>query len=283
MKVIVAKQGGFCFGVKRATQIAFEAAEKKTGSTYSLGPIIHSPQVVRSLEEMGVKVLSDTDGVQEGTVIIRSHGVTEGELEKIHQQGLTILDATCPFVKKAQGYVKLLSESGYDVVVIGDADHPEVKGLVSFAKGRVFVVSSSDEAAELPQLKKIGIVAQTTQSFENFRAIVSICLDKGSEVRVYDTICDATTVRQDEARDLCVGVDQMIVIGGLDSANTRRLAEICHEILPGTHHVESIEQLDPAWFSGCSTVGVTAGASTPKWLIDEVVCYIKGLPQDKKD
>jgi 4-hydroxy-3-methylbut-2-enyl diphosphate reductase len=283
MKVIVAKHCGFCFGVKRATQIAFEAAEKASGNTYSLGPIIHSPQVVERLEKMGVKVLQDTSELKEGTVIIRSHGVTESEMEKISQQGLELVDATCPFVKKAQGFVKLLSDSGYDVVVVGDPDHPEVEGLLSYAKGRVFVVSSVSAAAALPQLHKIGIVAQTTQSFENFRSIVSECLNKGSEIRVFDTICDATTVRQDEAKELAASVDVMIVIGGVNSANTRRLAEICHSIQPGTHHVESVDQLDPAWFSIGDIVGVTAGASTPKWLIDEVVSRIKGINGDKKD
>ncbi len=283
MKVIVAKLGGFCFGVKRATKIAFKAAESSSGSTYSLGPIIHSPQVVRRLEDLGVKVMHDTECLDEGTVIIRSHGVTENELIKARQQGLNVVDATCPFVKKAQGYVKLLSDTGYDVVVVGDADHPEVEGLVSFAKGKVFVVSSAESAAALPQLNKIGIVAQTTQSFENFRSIVSECLEKGSEIRIYDTICDATTVRQDEARALSGRVDHMIVIGGVNSANTRRLAEICQAIQPATYHIESVEQIDPAWFVAGGTVGITAGASTPKWLIDEVVSYIKGMNEDKKD
>ena len=276
MKVILAKQAGFCFGVKRATQMAFEAAGKDQ-KTYTLGPIIHSPQVVNKLEEMGVKVLNNLDSMESGTIIIRSHGVASGEISEAVQKKLEIVDATCPFVKKAQEHVKRLSETGYGVVVVGDADHPEVQGIVSYGGDKVFVVGSGEEVAKLPKMNKIGIVAQTTQSFENLKNVVSECLLRGGEIRVFNTICDATAVRQEEAKQLAGQVDCMLVVGGFNSANTRRLSEVCAELQPRTHHIETASEIDPAWFEGVERVGVTAGASTPKWIIDEVMNKIEEL------
>jgi len=281
MELILAKQAGFCFGVKRATQMAFEAADKG-GETYTLGPIIHSPQVVARLEEMGVKAIKDVDGVDQGTVIIRSHGVAAGELESVISRCLEVVDATCPFVKKAQEHVASLSAAGYDVVVVGDADHPEVQGIVSYATGKVYVVASGEEAERLPRMAKIGVVAQTTQSFENLKNVVTACLGKGGEIRVYHTICDATAVRQEEAKRLAGQVDCMIVIGGYNSANTKRLAEVCKELLPRTHHIEIAGQLDASWFDGVEKVGITAGASTPKWLIDEVIDRVREIDGEKR-
>jgi len=276
MKIILAKRAGFCFGVKRATQMAFEAAGKDK-KTYTLGPIIHSPQVVNRLEEMGVNVLKNLDSMATGTIIIRSHGVAAHEIDEAQAKKLEIIDATCPFVKKAQEHVKSLSDSGYSVIVVGDADHPEVQGIVSYGGEKVFVVGSGDEVRQLPKMNKIGVVAQTTQSFENLRNVVSECLLRGGEIRVFNTICDATAVRQEEAKELARQVDCMLVVGGFNSANTRRLAEVCKELQPRTHHIETAEEIDSSWFKGVETVGVTAGASTPKWIIDEVVSRIEGL------
>ncbi|MRR36147.1 4-hydroxy-3-methylbut-2-enyl diphosphate reductase [bacterium] len=276
MEIILAKRAGFCFGVKRATQMAFEAAEEG-GETYSLGPIIHSPQVVKRLDELGVKVIRSIDEIVDGTIIVRSHGVTSEELEAAVRKQLDVVDATCPFVKKAQENVQSLSEAGYDVVVVGDADHPEVQGIVSYAKGKVYVVGTEEEATRLPKMKKIGIVAQTTQSFENLKHVVLECLVKGAEIRIFNTICDATAVRQHEAMSLAREVDCMIVIGGYNSANTKRLAEVCTELQPRTHQIETAQEIDPSWFEGVARVGVTAGASTPKWLIDEVIERIRGF------
>jgi 4-hydroxy-3-methylbut-2-enyl diphosphate reductase len=281
IQIILAKRAGFCFGVKRATQIAFEAAERG-GNTFTLGPIIHSPQVVQRLEDMGVKVIDSPSDQEGGTLIIRSHGVTAEELNEAVQRELEVIDATCPFVKKAQEHVKSLSLAGYEVVVVGDADHPEVQGIVSYASGRVHVVGSGEQAVKLPSMRKIGVVAQTTQSIENLKSVVLACLTKGGEIRVFNTICDATAVRQEEAKELARTVDCMVVIGGYNSANTKRLAEVCAELRPKTHHIETADQLDPQWFAGVSKVGVTAGASTPKWLIDEVMDRIEDIIQDKK-
>ncbi|TSK05864.1 MAG: 4-hydroxy-3-methylbut-2-enyl diphosphate reductase [Geobacter sp.] len=281
MEVILAKHAGFCFGVKRATHLAFDAADRG-GDTYTLGPIIHSPQVVQRLEEMGVKSVESVEEVENGgTIIIRSHGVASSELEAAVQAELEVVDATCPFVKKAQEHVATLSKEGYDVIVVGDAVHPEVQGIVSYATGRVYVVSSGKEVDRLPRMAKMGVVAQTTQSFEHLNDVVASCLERGGETRVYNTICDATAVRQYETKKLAGEVDCMIVIGGFNSANTKRLAQICRELLPRTHHIETAGQIDPAWFEGVSRVGVTAGASTPKWLIDEVIARISAIDEDK--
>lgn len=276
MKVLLAKRAGFCFGVKRATQMAFEAADiNKT--TYTLGPIIHSPQVVHKLEDLGVKVLDNLDKMDSGTIIIRSHGVASHEIDEAINKKLEIVDATCPFVKKAQEHVKSLSEAGYCVVVVGDADHPEVQGIVSYGGDKIFVVGSGEEVKQLPKMNKIGVVAQTTQSFENLKNVVSECLLRGGEIRVFNTICDATAVRQEEAKELACQVDCMLVVGGLNSANTRRLSEVCAEIQPKSYHIETADEININWFDDVETVGVTAGASTPKWIIDEVVQKVEEI------
>ncbi len=270
MEIILAKSAGFCFGVKRATNMAFDAASQH-GKICSHGPIIHSPQMVEKLKEQGVDVVSDIDDITSGAVIVRSHGVTANELHQILDKELEIVDATCPFVKKAQDYAKLLSEQGYSVVLAGEAEHPEVQGIVSYAqKGEVYTVASLEEAEKLPRIKKIGVVAQTTQSYDNFCQIVEACLSKCQELRVFNTICDATTVRQEEASVIAGQVDLMLVIGGYNSANTSRLARICQDIQPRSHHVETAAEIDFSWFENIGKVGITAGASTPQWIIDEV-------------
>jgi 4-hydroxy-3-methylbut-2-en-1-yl diphosphate reductase len=271
MKIVLAQRAGFCFGVKRAATMAFEAAEEHR-QICSLGPIIHSPQLVKKLEEKGVEVVGRVADIHGGAVIIRSHGVTAGEMQEIIDRGLTVIDTTCPFVKKAQDHAALLGREGYGVVIVGEKDHPEVQGIVSFVgDGEVFVVSDRAQAEHLPRRSKLGVVAQTTQSFDNLRQVTAICLEKSKELRVFNTICDATLVRQNEAMAIAREVDLMLVIGGRNSANTSRLTSICAEIQPHTHHLETAGQMEASWFAGVASVGVTAGASTPRWLIEEVV------------
>ena len=277
MEIILAKSAGFCFGVKRATQMAFEAASKHE-NICSLGPVIHSPQVVKGLAEQGVKVVSKVEDIPPGSVIVRSHGITSEEMEKIHESNLTIVDATCPFVKKAQEYAARLSDEGYTVVIVGEMAHPEVQGIVSYAgEALIHVVADAQQASTLPRMKKVGIVAQTTQLYENLKDIMDVCLAKSQELRIYNTICDATSVRQNEAREIALEVDLMFVIGGHASANTSRLAGICREIQPRTWHIETMEEIEPEWFASVNKVGITAGASTPRWLIDEVLARITEL------
>lgn len=275
MEIILAKAAGFCFGVKRATSMAFHEAEAGGSDTYTLGPIIHNPQMVDKLSSAGVGMKRDIEDIKHGTVIIRSHGVTRQEMERAGEKGLRIVDATCPFVKKAQDLTDLLREQDYFVVIVGDEEHPEVKSIISYGGKDVIVIDSPEKAKVLPKKKKIGIVAQTTQSFDNFKAIVNECLGKAGELRVFNTICGATAIRQDQSSDIAREVDCMIVVGGYSSANTKRLAEICKEIQPNTHHIEVANELAPEWFKGVSRVGVSAGASTPDWVIDEVIEKIK--------
>jgi 4-hydroxy-3-methylbut-2-en-1-yl diphosphate reductase len=277
MEIVLAKSAGFCFGVKRATQIAFDAAEEHS-HICSLGPIIHSPQVVDKLAERGVEVVARVEDIPGGAVIIRSHGVTAGEIQAILDRDLIMVDATCPFVKKAQEYAARLAAEGYSVVIVGEAEHPEVQGIVSYAaSGNVRVVANASQAESLPRLGRVRIVAQTTQAFENLRQVADICMEKSQELRIFNTICDATAVRQNEAREIARQVDVMLVIGGFNSANTSRLAHICREILPATYHLETAEEIEGGWFVGVQRVGITAGASTPRWLIDDVVSRVTEL------
>jgi 4-hydroxy-3-methylbut-2-en-1-yl diphosphate reductase len=277
INILLARSAGFCFGVKRATRMAFDAAESHDGIC-SLGPIIHSPQLVRKLEEKGVVVVDEVKDIPEGAVIIRSHGVTSGELEEINARHLEVVDATCPFVKSAQDHATLLSREGYGVVLVGESEHPEVQGILSYAEGSdVYVVSDPAQAEAIPRRKRLGIIAQTTQSFETLRQVADICMKKCQELRIFNTICDATSVRQQEAREIARQSDLVLVIGGFNSANTTRLAQICTEIQPRTHHIETVEELRKEWFVGVETVGITAGASTPRWLIDEVIQMVESI------
>jgi len=274
MEIVLAKSAGFCFGVRRATQMAFEAAAEHK-HICSLGPVIHSPQVVKRLAEQGVTVVTDVEDIPPGSVIVRSHGVTLEEMNRIQEKNLTIVDATCPFVKKAQEFAAGLSEEGYTVVIVGEMEHPEVQGIVSYSgETVVHVVADAEQALALPRMKKVGIVAQTTQLYENLKEIMDVCLTKSQELRVFNTICDATSVRQNEAREIARSVELMIVIGGHASANTSRLARICREIQSQTWHIETPEEIHSGWFDGVTKVGVTAGASTPRWLIDEVIARV---------
>lgn len=277
MEILLAKSAGFCFGVTRAIKLASETASESARIS-SLGPIIHSPQLVAKLAEQGVDVVADVEQIDTAAVIIRSHGASAEEIERIRERGLAIVDATCPFVKKAQEDAALLSRESYTVVVVGEAEHPEVQGIVSYAAaGKVHVVANQEQAGALPHLGKVGIVAQTTQSLENLQQVAAACLQRCSELRVFNTICDATKVRQDEAREIAGQVDLMLVIGGYNSANTTRLARICREIQANTFHIETAEQVEGCWLDGAVRVGVTAGASTPRWLIEEVIARVKLL------
>ncbi len=270
MEILLAKSAGFCFGVKRATQMAFDAADNYR-SLQSLGPLIHSPQMVKKLEDRGIRVCRRVEEADGDAIVVRSHGVTSQDFESLRNCGKAIVDATCPFVTKAQEYAVELSREGYMVVLVGEAHHPEVQGIVSYATGDVVVVASAEEATKLAKSRKIGIIAQTTQSIENFRSIVGVCLEKTRQLKIFNTICDATSVRQEEAVSIAGQVDLMLVVGGYNSANTTRLADLCRERGTQTYHVETADEIDPVWFKDVKNVGLTAGASTPQFLIDEIM------------
>lgn len=268
LEVILADYLGFCYGVKRAIKIARENAAPD-GSACTLGPIIHNPQMVERLKEEGVGTIDRLDDLKRGKVIIRSHGVGPETYERAEAMGLECVDATCPHVKKAQLSAKELAEEGRFVVIVGEKEHPEVHSIVQWAGGNVAVIETVAEAASLPNASRLGIISQTTFSGERFQEIVSALLDKSRDIRVMRTICTATDQRQRAARELASKVDVMLVIGGKNSANTTRLAQLCAKICR-TYHIETAEELRPAWFDNIEKIGITAGASTPDWIIKEV-------------
>lgn len=277
MKLLVAKSAGFCFGVKRAMDMAVEAVQTHPKALYTLGPLIHNPQAVQSLEQLGIQVRERVENISKGAVILRSHGVSLQELRKAKEKRLRIIDATCPIVKRAQLYAKFLQRHGYGLLIVGDALHPEVEAIRSYLDEGVVVVADVKKARRLGPWDKLGIIAQTTQSFTLFKEIVNVTLEKTKEVRVFNTICRATTIRQKEAVEIARKVDSMIVVGGYNSGNTQRLAAICKEIQPRTYHIETAHELRSRWLAGRERIGLTAGASTPSWIIQEVEERIRRL------
>ena len=268
MEVILADDYGFCYGVKRAINIAKDSAEAGK-QVCTLGPIIHNPQMVNYLAQKGVKSVDLPEEMEKGKIIIRSHGVGPSIYEKIRDRGLELADATCPHVKKAQMSAKKLSEEGYKVVIIGEKNHPEVKSIKEWAGKNSLVLCTVDEASTIPSTSKLGIVAQTTFSGEEFNKIVSILLTKSHDIKILRTICTATDKRQSAAVKLAQVVDTMLVIGGRNSANTTRLAQLCTEHC-ATYHIETADELQNDWFKNVKKIGITAGASTPDWIIKEV-------------
>jgi (E)-4-hydroxy-3-methyl-but-2-enyl pyrophosphate reductase len=275
MTVFVVKKAGFCFGVKRAIKIAFDVAKKKNEKVYTWGPLIHNPQVVEDLKKKGVYVVEDLREIKKGTLIIRSHGIHPKILERIKGKKIEVVDATCPFVKKAQNKAKLLSDQGYPVAVVGEADHPEVQGIIGYANDCALVINPTQTNEDFHKFKRLGVVAQTTLNIEAFRQVIGKLVEKVGELKVFNTICHATAQIQKATLELAEKVDLMIVVGGHNSANTTRLAKLCKRIGTPTHHIETARELQRGWFKGKTRVGVTAGTSTPDWLIRDVVKGIK--------
>jgi len=282
MKVQLARHAGVCYGVERALKLADEAAA--TGRpVHTLGPLIHNPQAVEALRARGVKVARTFDEAGAGILVIRTHGVDPAIIEAARLSGLEVVDATCPFVSSAQEAAQQLKADGYTVVIVGEADHPEVEGIVAYAGGDAIVVEEVGDIPALLPSRKVGIVVQTTQSLERLNQVVAGLLPRVSELKVHNTICSATGKRQSAAEELARGVDVMVVVGGHNSGNTTRLAEICRGVNPRVHHVETADELDPAWFDGASSVGVTAGASTPDEQMAGVVAAIEAMTDDVSD
>ena len=277
MKATVAKGAGFCFGVKRALKIAFEAARKGEGTVATLGPIIHNPQVVASLEEEGLRVVKSLDEVDGGTLVVRSHGLPRRVLDEAAARGMAIVDATCPFVKQAQDRAVQLEREGHTVVVVGEEDHPEVLSITGSLEKPAVVVNGTTSLADLPEATSYGVVCQTTQPQEHLSAVVTELLPKTRELKVFNTICEATFERQESALKQAQLVDVMIVVGGRNSANTRRLWELCREAGCDAYHIETADELEPQWFEGKEEVGITGGASTPQWIVDEVVAAVERI------
>lgn len=277
LEIRIAESAGFCWGVERALRLAGEAAAQGEAPVETLGPLIHNPGVVADLAERGVRVVGDLNEKTQGTVIIRSHGVERRVLEDLAGRALSVVDATCSFVKAAQEKAAGLHEAGYFVVVVGEPDHPEVRGILSYAGPGAIAVQTADELpAEFPSTR-VGVVAQTTQSSERVAAVVAALTPRVKEVRAYNTICGATEKRQRAAVAMARAVDLVVVVGGRSSGNTARLAELCARIQPRTYQVESPEEIRPEWLEGVGVAGVTAGASTPSEQIDAVIARLQEL------
>jgi len=269
MQLHIAKSAGFCFGVKRAMEMALKAAKRNSEQLHTLGPLIHNPQAVDHLKSLGIKVRNRIDKIPRGTVIFRSHGVSLGEWKRAKEKRLHIVDATCPIVKRAQVFANYLHHQGYSLLIVGEAHHPEVEAIKSYLDEGV-VVNDVKRLQKLGPWEKLGIIAQTTQSVTLFKEIIAACLEKAKEVRVFNTICHATMIRQKEALEIAKKVDCMMVVGGYNSGNTQRLAAICREIQPRTYHIETAKEINPRWLAKKDRIGLTAGASTPSWIIKQL-------------
>jgi 4-hydroxy-3-methylbut-2-enyl diphosphate reductase len=275
MEIIVAKRAGFCFGVKRAVDVTFELARSKEQGVYTFGPIIHNPQVIEKLKKEGVSPTENIHSHDIKTLIIRTHGVSPGVYEEIEQEGYQLVDATCPFVKKAQKYAQVLQKEGYQVAILGDREHPEVKALLGFAGGNALVINGREP---LTQMKgKVGLIVQTTQPVDTLKKVAGQLLDTVKELKVYNTICNSTRLRLEETKRLAALVDLLLVVGGKNSANTTQLAVLSKNICDKVYHIETAEELQRAWLQGVKKVGITGGASTPQWIIDNTIEKIKEI------
>jgi len=279
VEVHVAPNAGACFGVVRAIKLGHQATERsiKQGGTpvFSLGPLIHNPKVVNDLESRGMRPV-DAAAEAAGTVVLRSHGVRQEIEKELRERGVKIVDATCPLVKKPQRIAQSLGEKGYFLVLVGDANHPEVKGVLSYFGRPDYLVTYNPSTIDtIPaDVKKVGILAQTTIELKVLNEVIERCRARFSDVSVHNTICDATSIRQDEAIQLAAAADIMVVVGGKNSSNTNKLVKICRDQDTETYLIEELSEIDMTWFSGKKKIGVTGGASTPMEFVDQVGEYI---------
>lgn len=283
MQVIKATELGFCMGVRRAVDMMEEAAGD-LGPITSLGSTVHNPQVVQRLRDRGVEVIATIDAIDARPVAITAHGVGPSVLEALRGRGAHIVDTTCPIVTRAQQWAKKLTDEGFGVIVFGDPDHKEVRGILDWTNGKVVTMRSAEDLdAALPDWmpSRVGVLSQTTETAGHFARFVQKLLtthmERISELRVINTLCNATSSQQAATHDLAQQVDLMIVVGGRESANTRHLAEVAREQGVETYHVESAAEIEAPWLKDCERIGVAAGASTPDAVIDEVVARLYAL------
>ena len=276
-ELTIAKSAGFCFGVTRAVNMVYEAIEKENVPIYTYGPIIHNDEVVKDMEKKGVTVINNLDELsshEKGVMIIRSHGISKAEYDRIKNCGFEVLNATCPFVSKIHRYVEDYSSKGYDIIIVGSPKHPEVCGIKGWAdeKCHVTIINSPEDAENFTKnsTKKLCIVSQTTFNYNKFQDIVEIIAKKGYDITVLNTICNATEVRQTEARKVAQCSDVMIVIGDRHSSNTQKLFEICKNECKNTYYIQTSDEMDYTKIRSNNNVGITAGASTPNNIIEEV-------------
>jgi len=276
LKIILSKKMGFCFGVKKSVDLAKNALKEKKDNLYMLGSIINNPQVIKYFTKEGVKLVDNLDEIpEESTVITRAHGISPKMLKKAYQKKLSVVDTTCPYVKKVQKIAQYLHKKNYFIVVYGDKKHPEVLSLLDTIQNDALVINSIADTEKMITKKKIAFISQTTKNIYNFYELASALLNKTEELRIYNTICKSTTERQKSVLELSNEVDVMLVIGGKESANTTRLAEISKKQGVKTYHIETKNQLKYKWFHPEDKVGITSGASTPDWITNEVIDKLK--------
>lgn len=277
MKIVVAKHMGFCGGVRRAVEIAENAAASAEGQVQTWGPLIHNPQVVQRLQDKGVLVAERDADLKGAAFVISAYGVEHAVLDEARGRGMAVVDATCPVVTRAHTLTEKLAAEGYHVVVVGDHGHPEMVTLKELLGDRVTVVHTREEAAAVKVSGKLGVVSQTTQSEENFRQIVGDFALRVRELKVLNTLCPAITVRQEETDVMIPQIDALLVIGGHGSSNTTRLAEMGRARGLPTYHIETAAEISPAWFDGVETLGVVSGASTPMWIVEAIMLRLQEL------
>lgn len=281
MEVLVAKSAGFCFGVMRAVDQVYEQINMAEASPiYTYGPIIHNEIVVKDLEEKGVQIVEELEAfgqLEKGTVIIRSHGLSKKEYDFLADSGHHIVDATCPFVKKIHRIVSEKSRQGMQIIIAGNASHPEVVGICGWCEGPVYVVEGLEDFKKLPKsaISNACLVSQTTFHYDKFKILVDFILNMGYDISIVNTICNATQERQLEAAEVAASVDCMLVIGGSHSSNTQKLYEICKRVCNNTHYLQTVADVKAEWFVGAEKVGITAGASTPNNIIEEVQTHVR--------
>lgn len=263
-------------GVKRAMQIALETAKTETSKVYTCGPLIHNPQAIEYLKENGVETSNDWRSINEGTVIIRAHGMPAGNIEEMQIKNIKTVDATCPHVRTSQRKIQQYSDLGYFIFIVGDKDHPEILSLQSFAK-HFQIIGNLESAKAIPHQQKIMVIAQTTFNADEFVAISEVLKEKADEAVICNSICQATSLRQNEIKQLASEADAVVIVGGKSSANTRRLAQIASEICPNTQHVETENELDVNKLKDCERIAVSAGASTPDFITTRVIEYLEKL------
>jgi len=282
MKIEIAKTAGFCMGVRRAVELALEAPGKHTKPISTYGPLIHNPQVLSLFEEKGICVLTDIPETGSGTVLVRAHGIPPQDKQRLKEAGFNVVDATCPRVIRVQTIIRVHTRKGYSTIIVGDRDHPEVVGLMGFAGDSGFVVSTVEELSALPAFDKAIIVAQTTQNMQLFTHVKQWAAKTHPHYKTFDTICDSTEKRQAEVKELADRVDAIVVVGGKESGNTQRLAQIAGETGKPAFHVETDAQLKTCNLSRVERVGITAGASTPNWIIKSVYRELEKLPATRR-
>lgn len=281
MKIIIADNAGFCFGVKRAMDMSMEVLNENNDSIHSLGPLIHNRQAVDKLNRLGLRVANSIDEIENGKVIVRSHGIPYEIYEKISKMDLELIDCTCPYVKSIHKKVNEYWRKGYKIVIIGDKDHPEVIGINGWCNNEGIVINTEDEATNLPNLNKICIVSQTTNTLDKFNTLSKIVSQKSSNVEIFNTICNATNLRQSSCKEVAKKVEAMIVIGGYHSSNTNKLVEISKKYCQNVYHIETVNDLSFKELSKYEAIGLTAGASTPDWIIKEVIEKMENINNDE--